>query len=295
MQFKKSVLTLVLSLVSVIVLARTDSTGLKIFSNNKVFIVHQMEKGQGLYTVSKRYKVSLDDIYAYNPELKTNGVKLDQYIFIPTDLSAEKAKELIAAADEKKKAIENGMASPKSREDNVVYYTVKASETLFSISRLEQCKFTISEIKRWNNLTSNSLSEGQRLIIAFRQDVKMEKDPVSVKEVKEAVGSKVTNDSDTAKTVVWSDKSETGLATWIPENDDDQGKSYALYDGSKIGTIIRVENLVNKKATYVRVVGPLPSDQKGKVVVVLTETAARKLETKDPSFRVELVYSNDEL
>lgn len=295
MQYIKLVLVIILAIFSLSVSARTDSTGLKIFSNNKVFIVHQVEKGQGLYAVSKRYKVKLDDIYAYNPELKTNGVKVDQFIFVPTDIPAEKAREMIASADKKKKAIEDGIAAPKSREDNVVFYTVKASETLFSISRLEQCKFTIDEIKRWNNLKSNSLSEGQRLIIAFREDVKIENDPVTVSEVKGVVGSKVKSDQDSATTVVWSNNSEKGLAVWIPENDDDEGKSYALYNGSNINTIIRVENLANNKVTYVRVVGPLSGDEGDKVIIVLTETAAKRLDATDSSFRVELVYSNDEL
>ena len=295
MQYSKLFLTIVFATISYAVFARTDSTGLKIFSNNKVFIVHQIEKGQGLYAISKRYKVTIDDIYAFNPELKTNGVKLDQFVFIPTDIPKEKAERLIAAAEKRRQEIEDGVSAPKRREDNIVYYTVKASETLFSISRLDQCKFTIDEIKRWNNLTSNSLSEGQRLIIAFRKEVKVDRAPVTVSEVKDVVGSKSKNSNDTAKTVVWNDNSETGLATWIPENDDDQGKSYALYNGSKIGTIIRVENLANKKATYVRVVGPLTGDEGDKVVIVLTETAAKRIDAKDMSFRVELVYSNDEL
>lgn len=298
MQYFRYFLVTILVLMACQAFARTDSTGLKIFSNNKVFIVHQVEKGQGLYTIAKRYKVSVPDIEAFNPDVKTNGLKLEQYIFIPTEIEASVAQKMIDDANLKKEKKENGTAEPRSKDDNIVWYTVKAGETLFKISRLEQCKFTIDEIKRWNKLETNSLSEGQRLIIAFREKVKIKDEPVTVGQiVNEVGGDEIKKGGSTADTtkVIWSDVTNTGLATWIPDAANDEGKSYALYNGAKVGTIVRVENLANDKATYVWVIGPLVGNEKKDVILVVTETAAKKLDVKDNTFRVEVVYSNDEL
>lgn len=296
----KALLTSVFVFIALVSSANMDSIGLKIF-NNKVFIVHKVEKGQGLYSISKRYAKTVPDIESYNPEIKTNGLHVDQYIFIPTDLTTEEANRRMASADKKKQQKEDGTAPASSKDDNVVYYTVKAGETLFSISRLEQCEFTIEEIRRWNDLKSNSLSEGQRIRIAFRENVKVEKEAVTKGTVRDVVEGKPKGTpssepqvADTTK-IEWSDVSEEGLASWIPEGSDGDGKSYALYNGAKVGTIVRVENLANNKATYVRVIGPLAGTEGKNVLMVLTETAAKKLDVTDATFRIELVYSNDQL
>jgi LysM repeat protein len=296
MQHLKSIGLFAFLLLSVSAMALTDSTGLKIMSNDKVFIVHQVEKGQGLYSISKRYKVSVPDIEAFNPDVKTAGIKVDQYIFIPTQISKAEAEKMIANAEKKKEAKENGTIGPKNKDDNVVWYTVKAGETLFSISRLEQCEFTIDEIKRWNSLKSNSLSEGQKLIIAFREEVKVKDDPVTVDEINDVVsgGDGDKTKGDTAQ-VIWSDVSTTGLATYMPDPPSDEGKSLALYNNVEVGSIVRIENLANNKATYAKVIGPLAGNEKKDVVIVLTESASKRLEVNDKIFRVEIVYSNDEL
>lgn len=296
MQHLKSIGLFVFLLLSVSAMALTDSTGLKIMSNDKVFIVHQVEKGQGLYSISKRYKVSVPDIEAFNPDVKTAGIKVDQYIFIPTKISKADAEKMIANAEKKKEAKENGTIGPKNKDDNVVWYTVKAGETLFSISRLEQCEFTIDEIKRWNSLKSNSLSEGQKLIIAFREKVKVKDDPVTIDEINDVVSGRDGDKTkgDTAQ-VIWSDVTTTGLATYMPDPPSDEGKSLALYNNVEVGSIIRIENLANNKATYAKVIGPLAGNEKKDVVIVLTESASKRLEVNDKIFRVEIVYSNDEL
>ncbi|MFY0674368.1 MAG: LysM peptidoglycan-binding domain-containing protein [Bacteroidia bacterium] len=296
MQHLKSIGIIAFLLLSVSAMALTDSTGLKIMSNNKVFIVHQVEKGQGLYSISKRYKVSVPDIEVYNPDVKTAGIKVDQYIFIPTNIAKADAEKLIADADKKKKAKENGTIGPKNKDDNVVWYTVKAGETLFSISRLDQCKFTIDEIKRWNSLKTNSLSEGQKIIIAFRDKVKVKDDPVTVDEIKDVVagGEGEERKGDTTQ-VIWSDVTTTGLATYIPDPPSGEGKSLALYNNVEIGSIVRIENLANNKATYAKVIGPLAGNEKKDVVIVLTESASKRLDVSDKIFRVEIVYSNDQL
>ena len=96
-------------------------------SNYKTYIV---QKGDSLYTISRRYGVSVDDIKRVN-NLKSNTLSIGQELLIPSN--------------------------------DLDYYTVQRGDSLYSIAK----KFGISVdyLKRKNNLTSNTLSIGQRLLL----------------------------------------------------------------------------------------------------------------------------------
>lgn len=285
-----------------------DSTGLKIFSNNKVFVVHKVDAGEGLYAIARKYEVSVDDIKAFNPDLKLSDPKVDQYVFIPTTLTAEQAnwrikKAKLAEEEARKKAEQkaNGLADPVNPNDNVVYYTAKLGETLFSISQLPQCKLSVEELKKWNNLKSNSIKEGQRLIIEFRKQTEKE-DTATADYVNTIVDgvkdtSKDINDHKVEEDpIVWSEVEKEGLCTWMPGTASNGKKSYALYNGAKVGTVIRVVNISTEKVTYVRVIGPIQDPQKDDVIMVLTEVAAKRLGvTTDKYFRVKISYATEDI
>ena len=96
-------------------------------SNYKTYIV---QKGDSLYTISRKYGISVDDIKRVN-NLKSNTLSIGQELLIPSN--------------------------------DLDYYTVQRGDSLYSIAK----KFGISVdyLKRKNNLTSNTLSIGQRLLL----------------------------------------------------------------------------------------------------------------------------------
>ena len=96
-------------------------------SNYKTYIV---QKGDSLYTISRRYGVSVDDIKRVN-NLKSNTLSIGQELLIPSN--------------------------------DLDYYMVQRGDSLYSIAK----KFGISVdyLKKKNNLTSNTLSIGQRLLL----------------------------------------------------------------------------------------------------------------------------------
>lgn len=286
-----------------------DSTGLKIFSNNKVFVVHKVDAGQGLYAIARKYEVTVDEIKAFNPDLKVSDPKVDQYVFIPTTLTPEQAewrikKAKLAEEEARKKAEQkaNGLAEPVNQNDNVVYYTAKLGETLYSISKLEQCKLSVEELKKWNNLKTNSIKEGQRLIIAFRKEI-VKPDTATtdyVKTIVDGPGETSPGVADQVKhdeePIVWSEVEKEGLCTWMPGTASNGRKSYALYSGAKVGTVIRVVNISTEKVTYVRVIGPVQDPQKDDVIMVLTEVAAKRLGVAtDKYFRVKISYATEDI
>jgi len=52
--------------------------------DGKSFYVHQVQKGQTVYSIAKAYHVGIDEIYYTNPEAK-QGLKVGQKLWIPTE------------------------------------------------------------------------------------------------------------------------------------------------------------------------------------------------------------------
>lgn len=63
---------------------KNDSIGTRV-KNGKTYIIHKVEKGDGLYSLSKRYNIGLKEIVNENPG-SDNVIKIDQLIWIQTDL-----------------------------------------------------------------------------------------------------------------------------------------------------------------------------------------------------------------
>ena len=112
-----------------------DSVGLTTLQG-KEFIVHEVEAGETLFALSRKYGISVQDIKDSN-EASVESLSIGQRIYIPF---------------ERKKANTEG-----------IVHTVKSSETLFSISRLYNVQ--VDDLKSWNGLTENNISVGQELVI----------------------------------------------------------------------------------------------------------------------------------
>ncbi len=104
----------------------------KVKIDGKVFYSHIVLEKQTLFSISKAYNVSIEDIYRYNPSLEVNGLRKNDIIIIPA-------------------------------QDNARTHVVKWYEDLFSIS----VKYGVSEedIMAANNLQSKKLKVRQELII----------------------------------------------------------------------------------------------------------------------------------
>ena len=94
--------------------------------------LYTVKKGDTLYSIAKKYNVSVDELISYN-ELPTSILRIGQVLRIPSI----KVSDLV--------------------------YTVKSGDTLYKIAN--NYGVSIDDIKQLNNLTSNILSIGQELYI----------------------------------------------------------------------------------------------------------------------------------
>ncbi|MCX6272396.1 MAG: ABC transporter substrate-binding protein [Bacteroidetes bacterium] len=72
------------------------------------FYMHEVQKGQTLYAISKLYEVSLDTIYAFNPEVK-DGIKAKQVLRIPLPFKPAAALPVATGNKEKSKPLKDSV------------------------------------------------------------------------------------------------------------------------------------------------------------------------------------------
>lgn len=106
------------------------------------FYYHKVLDKQTIYSISRQYGVSGDELFKYNPDLE-NGLKVGQVLKIPVNQKKNQEPEL---------------------SESVVKYQVEKGETLFSLAA--RFGVEVGDIKRLNpSLLSRSLEAGEAIII----------------------------------------------------------------------------------------------------------------------------------
>ncbi|NPA32691.1 MAG: LysM peptidoglycan-binding domain-containing protein [Aquificae bacterium] len=104
-------------------------------------VYHRVKKGETLWEIAKKYKLSLKELYELNPHLKKR-----KYL---------RAGEKICVARSRRKT-----------SSNYILYKVKKGDTLSTIAK--RFGTSVSAIKRANNLRSNRIRVGQKLKIPVK-------------------------------------------------------------------------------------------------------------------------------
>lgn len=157
--FMSTVFKLVFLLLCVLTAQHLNAAGISRDSvrleerNGQHFVVHQVEEGETLYSLSRRYQSTIEGIKSSN-ELRNGGIDLGQFILIPISLPSE--PEEVSVSDETP-------SSEITRKSHVV----QAKETLYAISR--KYDVTFEDIKSWNDLENNDLKIGMSLWVEPKQ------------------------------------------------------------------------------------------------------------------------------
>ena len=289
---------------------------------------YRVTQGENLFRLTKKYKVSTEQLLAYNPQLK-NGLGLGQIVLIPRPgqgavraASAAASTLALAAAE----AAAAASAAPAR-------YTVGRGETLFSIAR----RFNLSPagLIELNHLPgTGNVRAGQELLLRAaeagapaavpvratmplpaptapttppRLDPNKEAEVATVTPAtpapalpappapapeKEKVVTRERDEtprSPTRASELAGRRTEPGVAAVIDNSGTD--KYLALHKTAPVGTIMEVKNMLNGQTVYVRVIGQLPdTGENDNILVRLSPRAVAKLGTTDARFRVETSY-----
>lgn len=281
---------------------QADSLGVE-KKGGQLLVIHKVKQGQTLYALARRYGTSVKKIRGANPALD-QVLKVGQIVKVPYDQSIVRL--------------------------NAKTHTVSAGETLYAISR--KYGLTVEQLKKLNNLTSNALARGQKLVVkeaaggkapvvttspkpkpvAGQADIsRTEVVPPPNRETTEEETTLAFQDStglngaaeftDTSRVqrlpepakyngTSFTEVKEQGVAELI-EEEEPTNKFLALHKTASLGTVIKIRNLKNDLAVYVRVVGNIPdTTDNDNILIKINKRVHDQLKAYDPKFRVELSY-----
>jgi len=280
MNSNKLILLILLCLGSIRTFGNTpDSLGLK-KDNNKTYIVYKVENKQSLHSILKHFNLSLIEFKQINPEVKI-PVNSGEIIFIPIHYLDEATNALIAPLKSVEKAVAKKQEESKATDSGI--HVVSSKQSLLTIANLY--KITMADIRKWNNLLTDNLKEGQRLVVEAPKNLVIDKSTLLAGKNEKGL-EEIKSDGKEAdglkKTI------ETGIAELI-EVPDNSGKYLALHKSAPIGTLVLVKNLANNQSIWVKVIGRLPNSD-GKLIIKLSPKAFERLNAVDKRIRAEISY-----
>lgn len=119
-------------------LIQSDTKGL--------YVTHVVAPKENFYSVGRLYAISPKEIAAINSLDMSKGLVVGQSIRIP-----------LTAANFSQASTAKGKA---------VYYTVGAKEGLYRVSQ-KTGKALMADLRKWNHLTSDAISTGQKLVVGY--------------------------------------------------------------------------------------------------------------------------------
>jgi LysM repeat protein len=257
-----------------------DSIGNKMVNGSR-YVMHKITKGEGVYSISKKYGVPSNAIFEANPGSE-KGIKIDQVLLIP------RGKGMAVNTQDAPK--------PNTVIETARTHKVVKGNTLSSIAK--QYSLTLQEIKQINNLSSDNIQLGQLLkvsksnvvtpeVIADKANPDGNKKPkalvpednevevaiVPKAEVEQTLNSEAIQNKYT--TTDGDEVTENGKAVISSEGELYQERSFILHPSAKVGTIVMITNPTNNNAVFARVIGNCaPIDG---AVLKMSKTVAMKL------------------
>ena len=164
-------------------------------STNALATQYKVKNGDSLYSISKKFGVSVNQIKQEN-NLQQSKVKKNQVLNISTKESPKNS------------------AKSKSKQN---YYTVKKGDTLSKIAR--KTHLPMKKIMALNHVNQRNLSVGQRLVLARKAKVSQESTYVTVNEdLEEDIDDSLTDeDTEDASNIIEPDeqfRKEELLGKW---------------------------------------------------------------------------------
>ena len=121
-------------------------------------IVYRVKSGDYLGRIASRHGCTVAQIKRWN-NLKSNDIRIGQRLTIYRGGKAPSSSSSSSSASSSASASKSTPAPA-----NATTYTVKSGDVLGKIAERHGC--TVAQLKAWNNLTSNNIRVGQKLIVS---------------------------------------------------------------------------------------------------------------------------------
>ncbi len=241
-----------------------ERTGEKIFE-------HYIAPKQNLYRLARFYGMNEEELFPYNPTLKSNVVGIGQMIRVPIPNPAIR----------------------RFKGDNFkrwkyapIVIIVKKGDNLFNIAK-RMFRMPVDSVMKWNNMTTQTVNIGQRLQVGWMSLDGVPDSLRSIRKNMEDVRSRMlAEDYKKQKKAT----QQSGAAFWQLRGNA-KTDLYCLHRTAKVGTVIAVQNTMNNKTVYAKVIGPMPENVYGhETIIVVAPSVAKLLGAKDEKFFVKIKY-----
>jgi LysM repeat protein/ABC-type branched-subunit amino acid transport system substrate-binding protein len=133
---------------------------------NNNTITHLVQPKETLYSISKQYGVTIDELNTANGDLLNNGLKIGLNIKIPTSGSVQNVA--VSKPEEIKKVIAPVVSKPAvakaTPEGKTTYHIIEPKETKYGISK--KYGMTVLELERLNPQIVSEFSIGFKLVVS---------------------------------------------------------------------------------------------------------------------------------
>ncbi|MCB9252679.1 MAG: LysM peptidoglycan-binding domain-containing protein [Flavobacteriales bacterium] len=283
--------------------ATDDSTGVTV-KEGRTYVLHKVEKGEGLFSISRKYQVDRKLIQESNPGCE-QGLQLNQILWIPRTYKYTATKEVEI---QKKNTSSTSQSDQVSEADEPKKYTVLKGETLYSISR--KLGVSVKELKDLNQFSSDDLQEGAEIIVSIKDKnemVKVEKKAEEGKTIDKKTELIAENNNEdkpenlggyTVKTEILAEFNakrtiEQGLCVITKDKSIARSMDEVMHHNAPVNTILRITNPKNNLTRYVKVTGNFKRNSAQDPILKISKKTAELLEIeKEDPFEIVTGFAN---
>lgn len=251
----------------------TDTLQLSVSSFGEKLIDHHFEKGQTLFSLSKFYGLSVEELKYYNPGLM-DGVRIGDKVQIPIPNRA-----IVRYPD----------ASFDYTAYAPLYYSIEQGDTYYGLSK-RIFKMPMEELRRRLLPADEQLRAGQRLFVGW---ISVSGIPESYRLVR---GHPLFRKNQELRPLYLrqangKEVSITAGAATSLRNSQNQSSFLVLFDGAPEGSYVEVFYPLRNRRVLAKVVGKIPvSLYEPNIRLVVSPLTAKLLGAKDNEFYVKIFY-----
>lgn len=271
------------------------------------YIEHIVQKRENLNMLAGKYYTTVDEIKRIN-ELRSINLSIGQVLKMPADVAATPVTETVnpqplpitkpvnpQVPKTQTKATQQ-LPAPTANADtayeDLLVHTVASNETMYSIATTY--KMSMDQLKAKNNLSTNILRVGQKLLIRGKYGAKRRNEEIDLDtDTLTSIKSPSLRYAPSKYGLNQIDEKGTGIS--ISDPDLDATKMLVLHRTAPIGTVIKVTNPMSNRSTFAKVVGKFTENESTKdVIIVMTKAVADALGVLDKRFFCNLTYSGQD-
>lgn len=294
--------------------------------------MHTVGAKESLSSIGRLYEVNGRVLANYNNIDYEKGINIGQVLKIPPKgTTLEQVAPLLSQVAEPVKKEEAKVQAPvtkpepiaeiKNETSSPVYHKVGKKETLYRITTLYP-GISIDDLKKWNNLTGDAVTEGANLIVGYKKQATDTRKPAAEKgksvvtetakkqpevKTKEPEVKPVVKPDAATKTITGGAfkplyESQNGSGTAVNEEGSfavfkstsgwKDGKYYCLHNNASPGTVIRITAPATGKFVYAKVLDLMPDlKQNDGLLVLISNAAAEELGVSDSNSKCSISYS----